>query len=120
MRKLDLAGVSVYAVDESADHGAQVLRVLVALVRERDRLRLLLAPRLVVHAQLVVQLLQPLLPLSKLLLVRLLHLHKLRLQEVLPTWKLLLEVRVVCHPLEKLTMHVDHRKSLLTSFLNSL
>jgi hypothetical protein len=87
--------IFIDTVDQCAHHRPEVLRVLVALVRERDRLRLLLVVLLVVHPQLIVQLLQSLLPLRLLHFVGLLDFNQVRGQEVVRARLLLEEVRVV-------------------------
>jgi hypothetical protein len=93
--EFDPPGIFIDTVDECADHSPEVLRVLVTLVRERDRLRLLLVVLLVVHPQLIVQLLQSLLPLCLLHFVGLLDFNQVRGQEIVSAWLLLEEVGVV-------------------------
>ena len=93
--EFDPPGIFIDTVNESAHHRPQVLRVLVALVRECDRLRLLLVILLVIHPQLIVQLLQSLFALRFLHFIGLLNFNEVRCQKVVCARLLLLEVRVV-------------------------
>lgn len=93
--EFDLPRIFIDTVDKCAHHRPEVFRVLVALVRECDCLRLLLVILLVVHPQLVVKLLQSLLALRPLHYVGLLHFNEVGGQKVVSARLLLLEVRVV-------------------------
>ena len=95
MSEFDPPAIFIDTVNECADHCPEVFGVLVTFIRECDCLRLLLIVLLVIHPQLVVQLLESLLALGLLDYVGLLHFNEVRCQEVVGARLLLLEVRVV-------------------------
>ncbi len=93
--EFDPPSIFIDTVNQCAHHCPQVFGVLVTFIRECDCLCLLLIVLLVVHPQLIVQLLQSLLALSLLDYVGLLHFNEVGCQEVVSARLLLLEVRVV-------------------------